>query len=311
VPVAASRALAPLLDGPRRALTPVSSSSAAVHLAVDAPIRVVSVVSADAVANPGSMIVRGGRDRDALAPLVAAARRGGWRVGEGSLTAGDTRLRVVRWWDPRPRLPEIAADLLDARAHHLHALVAAMPEEGDAFIPDRGAAIDGLGRALDDSDDDAFVRAATRLVGRGQGFTPAGDDILAGCAAAVSLLRVRVSAGAARDAAPRTLRIPGDRIMEVAWARTSTVSAAWLAHALRGEVIPEVATVLATMSAPGGAVDDGALLTAVRRLMALGHSSGRDITTGLVVGAAAVVRAARTRVDPVTADQGDTSEVVA
>ena len=311
VPVAASRALAPVLDGPRRALTPVSSSSAAVHLDVDAPIRVVSVVTADAVASPGSMVVGGARDQDALAPLVAAARHDGWWIGEGVVAAGDQRLRVVRWWDPRPRLAHVAVDLLDARTQRVDALVRSVTEEDDAFLPDRDTAIDGLGRALDVGGDDAFVAAAAHLVGRGRGFTPAGDDVLAGCVAAIALLGTRATSGAPLAIAGSVRRLPADSVMDLAWARTSTVSAAWLAHALRGEVVPEVATVLVAMSAPEGDGRDDALDAATRRLMALGHSSGRDIAAGLVVGAAAVVRAARTRVDPGIADQGDAPEVMA
>ena len=102
------------------------------------------------------------------------------------------------------------------------------------------------GRALDPAD-------ATRLVGRGGGLTPLGDDVLCGW---LALHRAAGRATLVMDAAVRSL-LP----------RTTLLSATLLECAMAGEVIPEFAAWLAGT----GPVE------AVKRI---GHTSGRGLVEG-------------------------------
>jgi hypothetical protein len=95
------------------------------------------------------------------------------------------------------------------------------------------------------------------LVGRGEGLTPAGDDILIGYVASLVLI--------ARKTAEATA------IAESAARRTTALSATLLRHAAEGQVPEPVHRFLESG-------DSGDLL-------AFGHSSGRCILMGLLMGA--------------------------
>jgi hypothetical protein len=103
------------------------------------------------------------------------------------------------------------------------------------------------------------------LVGRGPGLTPAGDDLLSGILVTLRALQDR--------RADRLARAVGD----VAATQTTHVSAALLVHASRGECVPELAGMIAALDGRG---DVGA---AVRRLVAVGHSSGTALAYGVVL----------------------------
>ena len=105
-----------------------------------------------------------------------------------------------------------------------------------------------------------------RLLGRGPGLTPSGDDVLAGYlvgAAAYGLpaddLRAFVHSQAHR--------------------RTTTLSAALLRHAALGEAIPQVAGLL---DALGGR---RRLDRALAELLAVGHTSGAALASGVLAAA--------------------------
>jgi hypothetical protein len=107
--------------------------------------------------------------------------------------------------------------------------------------------------------------AVAALVGRGPGLTPAGDDLLCGILVTLRALQDR--------RADRLARAVGD----VAATQTTHVSAALLVHASRGECVPELAGMIAALDGRG---DVGA---AVRRLVAVGHSSGTALAYGVVL----------------------------
>jgi hypothetical protein len=97
------------------------------------------------------------------------------------------------------------------------------------------------------------------LVGRGDGLTPYGDDVLCGW------LAVHRAAGVATPAADATVRslLP----------RTTLLSATLLDCALHGEVIPEFAAYVAAL----GSRDEE---SRAADLAAVGHSSGRGLLEG-------------------------------
>jgi len=136
-----------------------------------------------------------------------------------------------------------------------------------AYAPERSSTCDfvaqvGLvrspGRALDPAD-------ATRLVGRGGGLTPLGDDVLCGW---LALHRAAGRATLVMDAAVRAL-LP----------RTTLLSATLLECALHGEVLPEFAAYVAELGGPHEP-DRAAALAAV------GHTSGAGLLYGALLALA-------------------------
>ena len=101
-----------------------------------------------------------------------------------------------------------------------------------------------------------FVPDPRQLAGRGGGLTPAGDDLLAGYAAALTLFHGR--------------RAEAELIAVVAAARTTSLSGTLLRHAARGE-LPEPAHALLERGDP-------------EPLRHFGHSSGRALMVGLALG---------------------------
>jgi hypothetical protein len=103
------------------------------------------------------------------------------------------------------------------------------------------------------------------LIGRGGGLTPSGDDVLAGYLVAAAAYGV-----------------PADPVRHVvrreAVRRTTTLSAALLLHAAQGETIPQVAALLDALA---GARPLG---IALADLLAVGHSSGEALASGVLAG---------------------------
>jgi hypothetical protein len=149
-------------------------------------------------------------------------------VGDGAVTVDGTRLPVLRWWRPaRPRVPEL-------RGHV------------------RGRATADLARRVPD------------LVGRGDGLTPYGDDVL--CGALVALHAADPDLMTVLSGALQAIEIER---------RTTPLSAALLRHATDGWCIDELAAYLAALAG-------GRDVRATRaRLLAVGHRSGAGLLEGV------------------------------
>lgn len=104
------------------------------------------------------------------------------------------------------------------------------------------------------------------LVGRGEGLTPQGDDLLAAAL---------VTARATGD--PRLPRWRARTRTALRTRRTTAVSRAVLGHALEGYAVPELADLLRVLCT-GGDVD-----RATRRLSAVGHTSGTALLDGVAL----------------------------
>jgi hypothetical protein len=188
----------------------------------------------------------------------------GVRVGDGRLLLEDTTLRVVRWWDPRPVVPSLSvAGLARSVAH----------AAGIETPSDRG-----LELALARRDPGAVMDAAEGLVGKGGGLTPEGDDLLAGALAGLVLLGEAVG----DYAAVGLVEGLEAEVSLLARERTTLLSACLLTHACAGRVAASVAGLL---SALGGRGEMG---SALARLAALGHSSGRALAGGTLTAARAI-----------------------
>jgi hypothetical protein len=120
-----------------------------------------------------------------------------------------------------------------------------------------------------------FSVAAARLLGRGPGLTPAGDDVLAGFL--VGAVAFGVDAAGLRDA-----------IAVQAPAGTTALSAALLWHAARGECIDELAALAAVLTGERSGPELAEHVIA--RLVSVGHSSGAALALGLLTAADSAVR---------------------
>jgi hypothetical protein len=135
------------------------------------------------------------------------------------------------------------------------------------------AALD-LGRGVRAWRLDAMRGAASRLVGLGQGLTPAGDDFLCGFFAAGHCRR---AAGLARS---RLLTSFAEAVRGLL-GQTTDISASFLRDALAGRISRPLAALAEACSGAPGSDLRGAIL----RLAAIGHSSGLDAATGFFYGA--------------------------
>jgi hypothetical protein len=115
------------------------------------------------------------------------------------------------------------------------------------------------------------------MIGLGGGLTPSGDDILVGYLAGLwsttdeRLERIRYVSGLGEE----VIRLSN---------RTNAVSSTYLFHASGGQVSSRL-VVLAAVICRGEASDR--ILPAAESAMQVGHTSGMDAVTGLLVGLAA------------------------
>jgi hypothetical protein len=241
--------------GTRTAIpTCTAAASTLVRAVVAGPLRPAAVVAS----GPAATYLDAGGD------LVAVVAPGGVRlpcalvlaspgalpagddlaVGAGAVwQAGEPVVTVRRWFDPRVRL----AAVVPAALARLQAAVHAIPAP-DPAVPAAAPVED--------------------LLGLGAGLTPSGDDLVAGWLAALRARRLSQA-----DAV-------GAAVRRLAAERTTRLSAALLAAADEGAVIPEAAAVL---RAVGGAGDVG---PSAGRLLGLGHTSGWYLAAGLALGCA-------------------------
>jgi hypothetical protein len=257
----------------------IASTPHATYLeTADADRVMLCLASPEAVRVPCALVLES-RARPPQAPVGTTARVGG---GQVVVDAGDaTAYRVGRWWrPPRPRgLGVVAPARLAAAVRWLTGRVA------DPLDPGGQAAVAELVETL------AAGRApdvpVSRLLGRGPGLTPTGDDVLSGTL--VTLHALGSPAAAQLAEAVRALA-PG---------ATTTVSAALLRHAADGACIPQLADLLIAV---GGStrIDSGgsgfaladapqrapALPRAVGELLAVGHCSGAGLLHGVLVAVA-------------------------
>jgi hypothetical protein len=248
-PAWASTTVSELLSRPARDLPVLASTGVAAYVAEPghgAPRVVLALLSERAVRLPLGLCVAGDRLPSAGATV---------QVGNGLAVAAGRRWRPVRWWDPRPRL--------DAQAllrHGPRLLGAVHDAPASAFgLPLPGAF--SVARALASGD----PAPAVSVIGLGPGLTPAADDVIAGALAALALT------GRLDDSVRRAIE-------SRATTHTSALSAALLAAAGRGEVIPPAARVLALLA---GGASANRIASAAAGLFRVGSTSGHDLCAGM------------------------------
>jgi hypothetical protein len=127
-----------------------------------------------------------------------------------------------------------------------------------------------LARATRALDAGTAESAASRLVGMGTGFTPAGDDFLIGWLAALALAR-------GQDAGRNAFLFEFAGRVSALRSRTHPVSAQHLEDACQLRFSERLADFAA-----GLASGEPLWREPLRRLLAVGHSSGADAATGLL-----------------------------
>jgi hypothetical protein len=168
------------------------------------------------------------------------------------------RVDIVRWWRPR------ATQLVDV---HDVAWLEVVGRGLPPLSPAIAACLGDLERAL--AENDGLSDETSALVGLGPGLTPEGDDLLTGLLVALRSLR-----GA--EALTRRL---SDAIVAQAPTRTTEISAALLRCAASGYAIPRL---LEFVEALGSPPSSGELVSALNRLLAVGHTSGVALAHGVL-----------------------------
>ena len=272
-PVAASSAIELALVGPTRSAWVIATTTHATYLEIaDTDRTMLCLASAGAVRVPCALVL-GGRTMPPQEPVGTPAR-----VGGNHLTvhgASPISFHVRRWWrPPAPTgLGKVPPARLTAAVRWLTGLVADPLDEGgrDAVVE----LVESVtARGLPDP-------AVARLLGRGPGLTPTGDDVLAGVLVTLRALGSPAAGSIARAVLAGT---PG---------ATTPVSAGLLRHAVEGRCIPQLADVLTALGAtavgdPASPADSGsgALPRAVGALLAVGHTSGAGLLHGVKVAVA-------------------------
>jgi hypothetical protein len=180
------------------------------------------------------------------------------------MTLAGRSFRVARWWrPPRPRgLGAVPPSRLAGAVRWLTGRVAdPLDQAGRAAVADLVQAL-AVGASP--------APAVSRLLGRGPGLTPTGDDVLAGALVCLNAL-----------GAPAAT-VLGQAVLSAAPTATTTVSAALLHHAARGECVPQLADLLDAV-ALGVDPTGTALPRAAGALLAVGNCSGAGLLHGVIV----------------------------
>lgn len=252
VPAAASRGVRHLLEGPSKPGVLLGVSSNAAWLQAGGHVLVLSGRNAIRLPNGVTVTERVDELRSPSGQRCV--------VGDGGLSMGGVKANVIRWWDPRPSLEPTTTEALAARCAAARPRLACV-EDG------------GLGRSLKRNDPAAVRHAMCTLLGKGEGLTPEGDDVLAGLLAGLRLLGPAVGAPGAGG----MLAAIAPVVLTEAPFRTTALSAALLRHAVAGEVADPVAAFFQVLTGRG---DLGA---AVMGLYRMGDSSGIATACGILL----------------------------
>ena len=215
----------------------------------------------------------------------ASARGGVLRFESSSLTID---LREALVW--KCRVPQLGADMSTTSAREAWSTVWELLNQGqrlrrtdiiagDLLRGDAGSPLSQrmsspvmqLIAATEQFDAKASMQAARNMVGLGPGVTPSGDDILIGFLAGLWSL------AGGNGPLLSFIHSFGNALMQVA-PQTSEISRTYLYHATQGQFSSSLSN-LAEAIAGEGAVEQAAQIA-----MRVGHSSGMDSVTGLLIG---------------------------
>lgn len=229
-----------------------------------------SVLTVTTAPEDGPMAIRVGGPLPPVAPgALCRLREDVLSVEQHQIALGDARL-----WRPATAGEPLSRDGLEG---HL----ALLPSYGDAHDePWRSRLAEpakALTNALARGDRRGTEVAAWCLLGLGLGLTPAGDDVLVGLLTGLIVLERRAN-GFGADAV-RVGAALGEWISRVAPERTTPLSATLLRWAARGVAAQPLLDVLWSLGSTSS-------VRGLDRLVAMGHTSGRDMLFGASLAAA-------------------------
>ena len=207
-----------------------------------------------------------------LSANAECAKRGGVVRFAGSALAIDLR-GAPQWRSGIAALNFDCRSVTVARAYRTARLALEQDGRSRELCDIAGAKLDGLSQSIRVRDPRSAERVIGELIGLGEGKTPAGDDYLVGIFAALW----SCSAG-------RTFAEALAPALITSTARTSDLSSLYLSEAANGEVSERLADVAAGICA--GSSED-VVANAVKKALAVGHSSGAAGIFGLLNGYAA------------------------
>ncbi len=219
--------------------------------------------------------------REAAVDLRRAFRRGDTvRCRDGRVHSGGTTLDLRRayTWRVPDRRPALGADDMTLRIELARTRLAQVRCTRSSVL-DRSAevAIGKLGGACRDLDLAEALDHAQRLVGWGEGLTPAGDDFLVGLCAALAALVYG-------DAGRRTFVDGFGAILAKQGSRTTPIAAHCLTLAAHGHFNADVLNAIDALRAESDARSAQCMLD---KFMTVGATSGADALTGMLCGFAA------------------------
>ncbi|HET7145014.1 MAG TPA: DUF2877 domain-containing protein, partial [Anaerolineales bacterium] len=217
--------------------------------------------------------------------LRAASRGGILRFGSSPLCID---LRGAPIWQGRigtlPITIEQAWSTLWQNLHQQQIIKGTELIAEDLFNLDRGPLLTRklslpvrqLITAIKRYDSYACSEAAQKMLGLGPGVTPSGDDVLIGFLAGLHCM-----AGNEKDK-QAFIQTLGNEIRLLS-NKTSEISRTYLYHAVKGEFSSSIVALIDAIRDGG----EGQLTAAAENAMRVGHSSGMDTVSGLLIGLAA------------------------
>jgi len=225
---------------------------------------------------PTALVLRGGFALDlrrCFRPGDQVICRGG-RL-RSSAVDGDLSHAIV--WKPSPLPDRTAAAQIDTNLSAARARIASMRDGRSILHREAHAVCRTLEEACRDCDIEPAERKAIRLIGWGEGLTPAGDDFLVGLMSGL---------GALADNSPVRRdflkHFSGSIVAQLA--RTTLIAAHYLRLGAQGHF---AANVHRLRSALLSANDIAVVRQCVDDALTLGATSGSDLVTGMVCGIAA------------------------
>lgn len=258
----------------------------AVNLRLDHEDRLITILVSDHYDLPQGIRLDVNLPRQFLDVGLRAAARGGILRFDSSPLAID--LRSASIWEGR--LPTLIGNIEPAWSIAWSALNARQKLKDSEIIienlfQDNGGSslthkirqpvLQLLSAAKKITPDDAAC-AAQKIIGLGVGLTPSGDDLLLGFMAGLH------ATGNDRQDRLAFIKIFGDEILALS-NRTNEISHTYLYHAVRGEFSSSIVAVVESIRDG----EEEKFLTRLDNAMQVGHSSGMDAVTGLLIGLAA------------------------
>lgn len=196
------------------------------------------------------------------------------RKGVARMRRIELSLLRARVWRPVECRPLLAGARIEAHLRSAQARLAQRRGTAPSVIDAAAAALGEACRALDR---DQAARQVDRLVGWGEGLTPAGDDFLVGLLAGLDALVGDVEAR-------RRFRCALAATVGVRTSRTTAIAANYLSLARAGHYNAPLVEVRAALLCEE---DPGVVDAALQRALAVGATSGADTVGGLLAGLSA------------------------